>query len=101
MAKKSAVNRNERVRALAARFAPKRLALKATAENEALSLEERFAARLALAELPRNSSPTRIRNRCQITGRPRGYYRKMKMSRIALRELGASGQIPGLIKSSW
>ncbi|HEV2362637.1 MAG TPA: 30S ribosomal protein S14 [Caulobacteraceae bacterium] len=101
MAKKSAINRNDRVRALVARFAAKRLALRETAENEALSLEERFEARLKLAKLPRNSSPVRIRNRCQVTGRPRGFYRKMKMSRIALRELGSSGQIPGLVKSSW
>ncbi|MHB8530285.1 MAG: 30S ribosomal protein S14 [Caulobacteraceae bacterium] len=101
MAKKSAVNRNEMVRALAARFAAKRTALKGTAENEALSLEERFVARLALSKLPRNSSPGRIRNRCLVTGRPRGFYRKMKMSRIALRELGSAGQIPGLVKSSW
>ena len=101
MAKKSAVNRNEHVRQLAARFAAKRQALKYTAENEALSLEERFEARLKLAKLPRNSSPTRIRNRCEVTGRPRGFYRKLKMSRIALRELGSSGQIPGLVKSSW
>ena len=69
--------------------------------DEALPLEERFEARLKLAELPRNSSKTRIRNRCQITGRPRAYYRKLKMSRIALRELGAAGHIPGLVKSSW
>ena len=101
MAKKSAVNRNLMVRRLALRFAAKRKSLKDTAENEALSLEERFDARLKLAKLPRNSSPGRIRNRCLITGRPRGFYRKMKMSRIALRELGSAGQIPGLVKSSW
>ncbi|HEY5071473.1 MAG TPA: 30S ribosomal protein S14 [Caulobacteraceae bacterium] len=101
MAKKSAVNRNNMVRGLVKRLSAKRLALKATAENEALSLEERFGARLKLAQLPRNSSPTRIRNRCEVTGRPRGYYRKLKMSRIALRDLGSSGQIPGLVKSSW
>ena len=69
--------------------------------NEDLSLEERFKARLKLAELPRNSAPNRVRNRCEVTGRPRGYYRKLKMSRIALRELGSNGQIPGLVKSSW
>jgi small subunit ribosomal protein S14 len=101
MAKKSAVNRNERVRKLVRQFAAKRQALKDTAENEALSLEERFEARLKLAELPRNSSAVRIRNRCQITGRPRAFYRKMKISRIALRELGSAGQIPGLVKASW
>lgn len=101
MAKKSAVNRNERVRRLVKQYAAKRLALKQTAENEALSLEERFEARLKLAKLPRNSASVRIRNRCQMTGRPRGFYRKLKMSRIALRELGSAGQIPGLVKASW
>ena len=101
MAKKSAVNRNNRVKALVAKYADKRAALKAIANNEALPLEERFEARLKLAELPRNSAPNRIRNRCEMTGRPRGYYRKLKMSRIALRELGNLGQIPGLTKSSW
>ena len=101
MAKKSAVNRNEAVKALVAKYAAKRAALKATANNESLPLEERFDARLKLAELPRNSSTTRIRNRCEVTGRPRGYYRKLKMSRISLRELGSHGLIPGLVKSSW
>ena len=101
MAKKSAVNRNEMVRKLVKQYAGKRKALKDTAENEALSLEERFDARLKLAALPRNSAPNRIRNRCLITGRPRAFYRKMKMSRIALRELGSAGLIPGLVKSSW
>ncbi|MFN4091910.1 MAG: 30S ribosomal protein S14 [Brevundimonas sp.] len=101
MAKKSAVNRNNRVKALVAKYADKRAALKAIANNEALPLEERFEARLKLAELPRNSAPNRIRNRCEVTGRPRGYYRKLKMSRIALRELGNLGQVPGLTKSSW
>ena len=101
MAKKSAVNRNERVKQLVKQHAAKRAALKATAVNEALPLEERFDARLKLAELPRNSSKTRIRNRCEVTGRPRGYYRKLKMSRISLRDLGAAGLIPGLVKSSW
>ncbi|MBN8529394.1 30S ribosomal protein S14 [Brevundimonas sp.] len=101
MAKKSAVNRNNRVKALVAKFADKRAALKAIANDESLPLEERFDARLKLAALPRNSAPTRIRNRCDVTGRPRAYYRKLKMSRIALRELGNLGQIPGLTKSSW
>ena len=78
-----------------------RNALKAIANDENLSLEERFEARLKLAEMPRNSSPTRIRNRCEVTGRPRAFYRKLRMSRIALRELGSRGQIPGLVKSSW
>jgi len=101
MAKKSAVNRNDRVRRLVKQFAAKRKLLKDTAENEALSLEERFDARLKLAKLPRNSAAVRIRNRCLVTGRPRAYYRKLKMSRIALRELGSAGQIPGLVKASW
>ena len=101
MAKKSAVNRNERVKKLVAQLADKRAALKAIANDESRPLEERFEARLKLAELPRSSSATRIRNRCQLTGRPRAYYRKLKMSRIALRELGSQGQIPGLVKSSW
>ncbi|MBU1325248.1 MAG: 30S ribosomal protein S14 [Alphaproteobacteria bacterium] len=101
MAKKSAVNRNNAVKALVAKYAAKRAALKAIANDESLPLEERFDARLKLAALPRNSAPTRIRNRCEVTGRPRAYYRKLKMSRIALRELGNKGQIPGLTKSSW
>ena len=101
MAKKSAVNRNNMVKRLVKTYAAKREALKAIANDEARPLEERFEARLKLAELPRNSSKTRIRNRCELTGRPRAYYRKLKMSRIALRELGSQGQIPGLVKSSW
>ena len=101
MAKKSAVNRNEMVKALVKQYASKRDALKAIANDESLPLEDRFEARLKLAELPRNSSKTRIRNRCEVTGRPRGFYRKLKMSRIALRDLGAAGHIPGLVKSSW
>ncbi|WP_337188936.1 30S ribosomal protein S14 [Phenylobacterium sp.] len=101
MAKKSAVNRNERVKKLVKQYAARREALKAVANDESLPLEERFDARLRLAELPRNSSQTRIRNRCEVTGRPRGYYRKLKMSRVSLRELGSHGLIPGLVKSSW
>jgi small subunit ribosomal protein S14 len=101
MAKKSAVNRNEMVKRLVKQLGPKRDALKAIANDQNLPLEDRFAARLKLAELPRNSSKTRIRNRCLITGRPRGFYRTLQMSRIALRELGSAGQIPGLVKSSW
>ena len=101
MAKKSTVNRNEHVKRLVKQYAEKRDALKAIANDEARPLEERFEARLKLAELPRNSSAVRIRNRCELTGRPRAYYRKMKMSRIALRELGSQGLIPGLVKSSW
>jgi len=101
MAKKSAVNRNNMVRQLVKRYETKRAELKAIANDESRPLEDRFEARLKLAELPRNSSKVRIRNRCDITGRPRAYYRKLKMSRIALRELGSQGQIPGLVKSSW
>lgn len=101
MAKKSAVNRNERVKSLVKQYAAKRDELKKIANDQNVPLEERFDARLKLAELPRNSSKTRIRNRCEVTGRPRGYYRKLKMSRISLRELGSHGLIPGLVKSSW
>jgi small subunit ribosomal protein S14 len=101
MAKTSAIEKNKRRMALAKRYAARRAELKATAVNESLSDQERFAARLKLAKLPRNSSPTRIRNRCEMTGRPRAYYRKLKMSRIALRELGSEGKVPGLVKSSW
>jgi len=101
MAKKSAINRNEMVKRLVKLNAGKRDALKAIANDESLPLEDRFEARLKLAKLPRNSSKTRIRNRCEVTGRPRAYYRKLRMSRIALRDLGSSGQIPGLVKSSW
>ena len=101
MAKKSSIEKNNRRRKMAKRFAARRDALKKTANDESLSLEDRFQARLKLAALPRNSAAVRIRNRCEITGRPRGYYRKLKMSRIALRELGAQGLIPGLVKSSW
>ena len=101
MAKKSSINKNDRRRMMVARFKDKRAALLAIANDEANSLEERFQARLKLAELPRNSSAVRIRNRCDLTGRPRGYYRKLHMSRIALRELGSQGLIPGMVKSSW
>jgi small subunit ribosomal protein S14 len=101
MAKKSAVNRNNAVRKMVKQYAAKRAELKTIANDENRPLEERFDARLRLAELPRSSSPTRIRNRCDVSGRPRAYYRKLKMSRIALRELGSQGQIPGLVKSSW
>jgi small subunit ribosomal protein S14 len=101
MAKKSAVEKNNHRKALVARYKNKRTALLAVANDEAVSAEERFSARLKLAELPRNSAPTRIRNRCEITGRPRANYRKLKMSRVALRELGSKGLIPGLLKSSW
>ncbi len=101
MAKKSSIEKNNRRAKLAKQFAPKRARLKAAAKDQSLSMEERFQARLKLAEMPRNSAPTRVRNRCEVTGRPRGVYRKLKMSRIALRELGSAGAIPGLVKSSW
>ena len=101
MAKTSAINRNNKRRKMVEQFADRRAALKNTANDESASMEERFQARLKLAELPRNSSKVRIRNRCEITGRPRAYYRKLKVSRIALRELGSAGLIPGLVKSSW
>jgi small subunit ribosomal protein S14 len=101
MAKKSAIEKNNRRRKLVERFAAKRAELKAVADNDTLTLEERFAARLKLAELPRNGSKVRIRNRCEVTGRPRAYYRKLGMSRIAIRDLGSAGQVPGLLKSSW
>jgi small subunit ribosomal protein S14 len=101
MAKKSAVNRNQMVKRLVKQYEAKRTELKAIANDESRPLEERFDARLKLAELPRNSNPTRVRNRCELTGRPRAYYRKLGLSRIMLRELGSTGQIPGLVKSSW
>jgi len=101
MAKTSVVERNKKRRRLAQKFKTRRTRLKAVAGDRNLPAEERFAARLKLAELPRNSSPTRIRNRCDLTGRPRGYYRKLRMSRIALRDLASQGQIPGMVKSSW
>jgi len=101
MAKKSSVENNNKRKAIVAKFAAKRAALKAVADDQSRPIEERFEARLKLAELPRNSSKTRIRLRCEITGRPRANYRKLKMSRIALRDLGNKGLIPGLVKSSW
>jgi small subunit ribosomal protein S14 len=101
MAKTSSVEKNNRRRKLTARFAAKRKALKAVVMDQKKPIEERFRAQLKLAALPRNSAKVRIRNRCEITGRPRAYYRKLKMSRIALRELGSSGAVPGLVKSSW
>ena len=101
MAKKSSIETNNRRAQLAKKFAGRRERLKATANNDTLSMEERFEARLKLAELPRNSAPNRFRNRCEVTGRPRAFYRKLKMSRIALRELGSKGLVPGLVKSSW
>jgi small subunit ribosomal protein S14 len=101
MAKKSSIEKNNRRKKMVKNAAPKRAKLKAIIADKKKPVEERFAATLKLAELPRNSSATRIRNRCEITGRPRSNYRKNKMSRIALREYGSKGLIPGLIKSSW
>ncbi|MBM3536743.1 MAG: 30S ribosomal protein S14 [Alphaproteobacteria bacterium] len=101
MAKKSMIEKNKRRERLSKQFAAKRARLKAIAGDKKLPMEERFAARLKLAELPRNSAPTRIRNRCELTGRPRATYRKFKLSRIALRDLASTGQIPGVVKSSW
>jgi small subunit ribosomal protein S14 len=101
MAKVSSVEKNKRRTELVKQYSARRAKLKALAKDESLSQEERFMARLKLAELPRNSSATRIKNRCEVSGRPRAYYRKLKMSRVALRELGNKGLIPGLTKSSW
>jgi small subunit ribosomal protein S14 len=101
MAKKSVLERNKKRMRMARRFAAKRAALKEVARDMDLSSEDRFNAQLKLAELPRNSSPTRIRLRCAISGRGRGNYRKFRLSRIALRELASLGQIPGMVKSSW
>lgn len=101
MAKLSSINKNNKRKRMIAQYAGKRAALKAVARNRELPMEERFAAQVQLSELPRNSSPTRYRNRCELTGRARGNYRKFRLSRIKLRELGNFGKIPGLIKSSW
>ena len=101
MAKTSAIEKNNRRRKLAKQYAAKRLRLRAIARDQALPIEERFTAQLKLAQLPRNGSKVRIRNRCELTGRPRGFYRKFKLSRIALRELGSRGHIPGMVKASW
>ncbi len=101
MAKKSAVERDKKRARLAKRYANRRAALKAIAADESASPEDRFNARLKLAALPRNSAPSRQRLRCEVSGRPRGNYRKFKLSRIALRELASTGQIPGMVKSSW
>jgi small subunit ribosomal protein S14 len=101
MAKKSAIENNQRKQRLVKKFAGRRRRLLELANDESRPMEERFEARLRLAALPRNGSSVRVRNRCEVTGRPRGFYRKMKMSRIAIRELGNQGLIPGLVKSSW
>ena len=101
MAKKSSIEKNNRRRRMTKQFAGRRARLKAIVSDKSRPVEERFAATLKLAEMPRNSSATRIRNRCELTGRPRSVYRKNKLSRIALRELGSKGLVPGLVKSSW
>ena len=101
MAKKSMVERELKRQRLVKQYAGRRARLKEIANNQDLPMEERFKARLKLAELPRNSSPTRLHNRCQMTGRPHAYYRKLKLSRIMLRDLASFGQIPGMVKSSW
>ena len=101
MAKTSSIEKNNKRKRLSKQLAPKRAKLKATVMDQSLSLEERFKAQLKLAALPRNSAENRVHNRCEVTGRPRGYYRKLKLSRIALRELGNFGQVPGMVKSSW
>ena len=101
MAKKSMIEREKKRVRMVAKFAAKRAALKEISSDQSRPMEERFAAVLKLAKLPRNSSATRLHNRCQLTGRPHAYYRKFKISRIALRDLGSAGQIPGMVKSSW
>ena len=101
MAKTSSTVKNNKRAALAKQYAAKRAALKAKTKDQSIPMDERFAAQLKLAELPRNSAKVRVRNRCEVSGRPRGYYRKLKMSCVSLRELGSLGLIPGLVKSSW
>lgn len=101
MAKTSSIEKNKRRRRMAEKFSGRRNRLKTIVMDKNKSMEERFEAALKLAELPRNSAPNRIRNRCEVSGRPRAYYRKHKLSRVALRELGNKGLIPGLVKSSW
>ena len=101
MAKKSSINKNEKRKAMTKRFAPKYAALKAIANDESVDDGERLMARLKMSALPRNGNPTRIRNRCELTGRPRAYYRKFRLCRIMLRDLANKGLIPGVTKSSW
>ena len=101
MAKKSMIAREKKREALVKKYAAKRAALKAIVSDQEKPMEERFRASMTLAKLPRNSSAVRLHNRCQLTGRPHAYYRKLKISRIALRDLGSAGQIPGMVKSSW
>jgi small subunit ribosomal protein S14 len=101
MAKTSSIEKNNRRKKLVKQYSAKRAKLKLLSKDQKAPLEERFAAQIKLAALPRNSSPGRVRNRCEVSGRARGYYRKLRMSRIALRELGNFGQVPGMVKSSW
>jgi small subunit ribosomal protein S14 len=101
MAKTSSIEKNKRRAKMAKQYESRRAKLKKLAMDKSVTMEERFAATLKLAELPRNSAKIRVRNRCEVTGRPRAYYRKLKMSRIALRDLGSKGVVPGLVKSSW
>jgi len=101
MAKLSQINRNKKREKMTAQYAAKRAALKAKAEDMSVPAEERFAARLKLAKLPRNSARTRLHSRCQLSGRPKGYYRKLKVSRLAIRDLANVGQAPGMTKASW
>lgn len=101
MAKKAMIEREKKRQRLVAQYAAKRAALKEIINDQSKPMEERFRASLKLADLPRNSSATRLHNRCQLTGRPHGFYRKLKVSRIALRELASFGKAPGLVKSSW
>jgi len=101
MAKKSMIEKNQRRAKLSRQMMARRVRLKGIARDRSAAPEDRFQAQLKLSEMPRNSSQTRLRNRCSLTGRPRGFYRKFKLSRIAVRELASSGQIPGMLKSSW
>lgn len=101
MAKLSSIEKNNRRKRMSVKFRAKREALKAVVMSKTLSFEERFQAQLKLAAMPRNGAPSRIRNRCELSGRPRGYHRKMKLSRIALRDLASRGELPGVVKSSW
>ena len=101
MAKTSSIEKNKRRAKMAVQFGPKRAKLKAIVMNRELPIEERFEAQVKLSQLPRNSAKNRFRNRCLMSGRPRGVYRAFKLSRIAIRDLGGNGQIPGLVKSSW
>ncbi|HHB82375.1 MAG TPA: 30S ribosomal protein S14 [Devosia sp.] len=101
MAKKSAIEKNNKRRRMVAKYADRRATLKAMVADKTVSLEDRFNAQLKLNKLPRDASPSRVRNRCEVTGRPRAFYRKLKMSRISLRNLGNRGFVPGMVKSSW